>query len=192
MISISINSNKKESKQVKYNQLFNLYYSPLVGFAYSYLKNREEAEDKVQDVFCNLWNRIDEIDYQANVKSFLFTSTKNLCISTLRHRICGEKFRINQIDTQLGCLALEYSTIKQVELNELKEQIDNILKSMSPDVREIFVKNRDGGKSYVEIAQELDISVKTVEKKMSKAIKIFRKNLSEYDFLLFLILLPKI
>lgn len=179
----------KEGTLAKYNQLFDLYYSSLVGFANSYLKNREEAEDKVQDVFCNLWNRIDNVDYQANVKSFLFTSTKNLCISTLRHRICDEKFRNNQVDAQLSCVALEYSTIKEVELNELKEQIDNILKSMDPVVREIFVKNRDEGKSYVEIAEELNISVKTVEKKMSRAIKIFKKNLSEYDFLLLLLLL---
>lgn len=188
------NSNSKGT--AKYKELFDLYYNSLVGFASSYLKDEAEAEDVVQDVFCKIWQTRDLINYDANVKSLLFTSTKNRCITNLRSRICNKKFidkEQTKIDNeaQLDILALEYSTIQNVELKELQEQIDIILNLLPEDMRQIFTMNRDKGMKYVEIANELNISVKTVEKKMTNTLKIFRKHLSDYEMMLLVLFVLK-
>lgn len=182
-----INLRNKDSinSTSKYEDLFNLYYRGLVGFANSYIKNLEESEDIVQDVFTGIWNKNIELNYNSNVKSYLFTSTKNRCISHLRSRACDEGYH-KKNDAKLSILALEHSTLNYIEFNELKEQIGRILNSLPEDMCAIFLMNRNDGKSYIEIADELNISVKTVEKKMSNTIKIFRKNLSDYDFILFM------
>lgn len=173
-----------------FNELFHLYHDPLVGYAASYLRNREDAEDVVQDVFVRIWDMRQEICPDKSLKSLLFTATKNQCISLLRsriHRDAQELHKIHPADLQLkiDLIALEYSTLETIEFEDLQGQISAILASLPEDHRRFFLMNREEGMQYTDIAKSAGISVKTVEKKMSATLRIFRHKLKEYNFLLF-------
>lgn len=162
-----------------FNRIYSQYYPSLVGFARSYLKEQDAAEDVVQDVLLKIWDRIDEIDEEKNVKSLLLTATRNQCVSFLRMK----QIRSVQerIDVETNIIALEYSTIKTIEFNDLYAQIDRILDSLPKDYKTIFLQNRFEGTSYSTLAEERGISIKTVEKRMSGILKIFRNKLQNEE-----------
>lgn len=165
-----------------FNKLFGLYRTPLVGFAQSYLKNRADAEDLVHDVFAMIWDTISDVDSCRNIRSLLFTVTKNRCVSVLRNRVkyIDHSMSSSELRSKIEQIALEYSTIEEIETEELQAQIDNIMGTLPDDYREIFLLNREHGKSYSNIAEKRGISVKTVEKKMSATLRIFRSKLREF------------
>lgn len=184
----------KDSKNRSlFNDLFKIYYDSLVGFAYSYLKSEDEAKDIVQEVFLRVWNMVDELNSDKNIRSLLFTSTKNKCISVLRHRtvvqehVSDEASRINY-QAKIDLLALKYSTINEIEFNELNRQLDDIIASLPDDYRTIFQLHRKEGLSYAEISERLGISQKTVDKKITATLKIFRNKLRDDYFIIFLFL----
>ncbi|TDQ77923.1 RNA polymerase sigma-70 factor [Sphingobacterium yanglingense] len=160
-----------------FNRLFDEYRTALVSFARSYLKDSDLAEDIVQDVFVKIWSRISEINDSSETKNLVFTVTKNACISYLRQQANSIKYQ-NAVLAKIELLALENSTIEQIELKELQSRIDSTLKSLPLDYQEIFLLNRDEGLRYTDIAQQKSISVKTVEKKISLTLKKLRNSLS--------------
>lgn len=176
-----------------FDDLFRLYHTSLVGYAYSYLHNREDAEDIVQEVFIRIWSKAEEIRANGNLNSLLFIITRNLCISTLRSKIHKDAQHFqkqNPVDLQLkiDLVALEHSILETIEFEELQEQIDHILDTLPEDHRRFFLMNRNEGIQYADIARDAGISVKTVEKKMSTTLRILRHKLK--DFQLFTFLLP--
>lgn len=170
-------------KEKTYKQLFDSYYDPLVGFAISYLKNSSEAEDVVQDVFLKLWDRRSETHNTTNLKSLLFTATKNRCISSLRNVKCSRKYLENL--NYINIIALENSQLSELECEDLSRQIESVIETLPEDYRKIFFMSRIDNMSHLEIAQQLNISIKTVEKKIGGTLKLFRKKLSDYHYTIF-------
>lgn len=171
-----------------FNELFSLYRTPLLGYAFSYLKSREDAEDVVQDVFVRIWDMIERVELEGNLKSLLFISTRNQCISVLRSRIFRDSKDSRRQDSgtlqaKIDLIALEYSTLEAIEFEELHQQIMNILDDLPEDQRQFFLQNRLEGMQYSDIARNSGISIKTVEKKMSAALRVFRHKLKDYQFL---------
>ncbi|TKG91996.1 RNA polymerase sigma-70 factor [Puteibacter caeruleilacunae] len=155
-------------------EMFLKHYSPLCNFALNYVNDRFTAEDIVQNLFIELWekNTIEQIDIPER---FLLRSVKFKCIDFLRQHKSTVDYS----------LIPELSTEEPQDLNE--EDIDPLLHyfaaKLPPKTRQVFMMSRMNNLTYAEIAKELDISQKTVENQMSRALKTLRKLLKENDLL---------
>lgn len=176
-------SDKKLIKEVKkgdiksFETLFKDYYEELCFYAKHYLKDLDQAEEAVQDVFFNIWKGREWIKIRQSVKSYLYTSTRNKCLKIIRSQNMADQYS----DYIKNAPGEQVSTpVDELNAKELNLLIENTLKELPERAREIFRMNRFQGLKYGEIADKLSISVKTVESNMGKALKIFRKNLNEY------------
>ncbi len=145
----------------------------------------DEAKSIVHDVFIKLWEKRDEIDMQKSVKSYLYTSVNNRSLNFIRD---NKKFSKNE--TVYDNLSNTGANIEDVlAAEEVQNKIDAVLNKLNPKVKRIFELSRYEGKKYKEIAEEMNLSVKTVETHMSTALKELRKYLKEYlTIIVFLIL----
>jgi len=165
-----------------FEELFKEYFVPLMAFSRRILADEDDAREVVHQVFINLWEKRSEIDLSTSLKSYLFTSVNNRSLNVIRDR---KKFSSEEVPERAG----EWDVSAQIESMELEEKIREVIDSLPERCREIFELNRFDGLKYSEIAVQLDISVKTVENQMSKALKILREKLAKYlTILLWLIL----
>jgi RNA polymerase sigma-70 factor (ECF subfamily) len=165
-----------------FEKLFREYFSPLMAFARKILGDEDDAREVVHQVFIKLWERRSEIDMSTSLKSYLFTAVNNRSLNMIRDR---KKFSSEEVPEQAG----EWDVSAELESMELEDRIRASISTLPERCREIFELNRFDGLSYGEIARELDISVKTVENQMTKALKILREQLSRYLGLLLWMLL---
>ena len=156
----------------KIETLFLAHYEALHRYAFSILKDTDEAGDMVQSVFLKLLEKQDNLNIETSAKAYLFRSVYHQCINHIKKEAAKEK--------HYSGLATEgYAELEQVSPGEheeaLKQRIDKVLDQLPPQCRTVFIKSRAEQKKYVEIAVELNISVKTVEAHMSKALKLIRQ-----------------
>ena len=163
--------------QRSFEELFREYFPPLMVFARKILSDEDDAREVVHKVFINLWEKREKIDLSASLKSYLFTSVHNRSLNVIRDR---KKFSSEEVPEVPG----EWDVSAQIESMELEEKIMETIESLPERCRQIFELNRFDGLKYSEIATKLDISVKTVENQMSKALKILREKLMKYMTLL--------
>lgn len=149
------------------------------------MKDIDIAKEIVQEVFTRLWEKRESIDPQNKTISYLGTAVRNRCLNYLRD---NKKFSSGI--TALEGLGENHSYVEQDELvsEELKRKISEATDALPEKCRKIFLLNRMENKKYKEIADELNISVKTVEAQMSKALKFMRERLAEYISVLILLL----
>lgn len=167
----------KEGDEEAFSRLFDGYYVALCFFAAKYLGDMDLSRSRVQQVFVDLWVKREKIDISSSVKSYLYRSVKNRCIDYLRKERITSKTsesveNINQIPFR-----------DLVEEAELKKRLNSVINQLPEKCREIFLLCRFEGLKYAEIAQKLNISVKTVEMQMGIALKRLRNNLSDYQMI---------
>ena len=160
-----------------FEMLFRAHFKGLSYFALEYVKDVDIAREIVQEIFARLWEKRESIDPQSNTVSYLGTAVRNRCLNHIRD---NRKFSPGMLE--LEGLGDEHSYVEQDELvtEELKQKITEATDALPEKCRNIFLLNRMENKKYQEIADELDISVKTVEAQMSKALKIMRDKLKEF------------
>ncbi len=163
--------------EANFEILFRSHFSGLCYFAQKYVKDFETAKEIVQDAFLSLWEKRDTIDMEKPVKSYLATIIHNKCTNHLRD---NRKFDQNILNIENLLEVPEYDGADSMVENELKERIDASIAELPEKCREIFVMNRYENLKYQEIADKLQISVKTVETQMSKALQHMRIRLAEY------------
>ncbi len=168
-----------------FEELFKTHFKPLCGFANKYLKDVDLAKEIVHDVFVKLWEKREQIDMNKAVKSYLYTAVNNKSLNHIRD---NKKF-VNSDYIIENETDWNYSD-NLVEL-EIQEKITATLDSLPPKCREVFKLSRYENLKYKQIAERLNISVKTVESHMSKALKALRKNLSEYLTSLLLLIISQ-
>jgi RNA polymerase sigma-70 factor, ECF subfamily len=170
--------------------LFRKFYVRLCAFANKFLNDPDESQEIVQEVFTRLWEGRDEIDPEYSLKSYIFKIVQNLSINKLRRRKVESRYsdiyRLVYIDH------LEYSTYESLLARELEENIAQSIGKLPAECRKIFELSREEGLKYKEIAETLNISVKTVEAQMSKALRFLRIELSEYLSLILVALISNI
>ena len=165
-----------------FEKLFRSFFPPLMVFAKKILVDEDDAREVVQQVFISVWEKRKEIDLSASLKSYLFTSVHNRSLNVIRDR---KKFSSAGVPDVAG----EFDVSAVIESMELEDKIMEVVRSLPEKCREVFEMNRFDGLKYGEIAGRLNISVKTVENQMSKALKILREKLSKYmTILLWLIM----
>jgi len=160
-----------------FEKLFKTLFPSLAHFARKYVPDNDTAKEIAHDVFLNLWEKRENIDSSTSLKSYLFTSVYNRCMNYIRdHR------KFNRDEQIFDILEQEEQSVPHdpLEEQELESRIIESMNSLPPRCKEIFMLNRFEGINYAEIAEKLDISVKTVETQMSKALRILREKLIDY------------
>lgn len=175
-------ANLQAGDKTAFEQLFRHYYRPLCVFAARILQNTDEAEELVQDFFVRFWEKRGQIAIETSLKSYLFRSVKNLSLNALKH----EQIKLKHASHVIAQSEESDYDDQFVEV-DLREDIEKSIAALPEKRREIFRLSREEGLKYREIAERLNISVKTVEAQMGLAIKYLRESLKKYNFFLFLI-----
>ena len=157
--------------------LFRAYFSQLCAFSKKFVNDPDEAKEIVHIVFVNLWQKRDEIDTSSPLKSYLFRAVHNRSLNYLRD---NKKLVRFQQPLETDQLDVYFESRDYLEENELEQKINTALEVLPEKCREIFMLSRFEGLKYREIADKLEISVKTVETQMTRAMKILREMLIDY------------
>lgn len=173
----------KEGNMKIFDYLFHYYYSGLVVFSFKYVEDMAVAEDLVQDFFFQLWRNRQKIVIRQSIKSYFFSSVKNKSLDFLKHRKIGDKI-IKELTYSSSDAFDEPDFLVESELNK---QINEAINKLPVKCRKIFLMNRFEGIKPEQIARQENISVRTVEGHIGKAIKILRDELRPH-LPLFLIL----
>jgi len=158
--------------------LFRKYFVRLCCFANKFLNDPEEAKEIVQDVFTQLWEEKEDINPEESLNAFLFKVTQNNSINKLRRRKVESKYI--EIYRFVYVEHTDISPYKSLLAYELNDNINRVICKMPPQCRKIFELSRFNGLKYREIASTLQISIKTVEAQMSKALMLLRTELKDY------------
>ncbi|MCW0481317.1 RNA polymerase sigma-70 factor [Gaoshiqia sediminis] len=156
-----------------FSKVFDEYYSSLCFFSNKYLEDMDLARSLVQEVFVDLWTKRENIALKYSVKSYLYTAVKNRSIDYLR------TVRKNVKLSAVGDCQLETPFRDALEEAELNDRINKSINELPEKCREVFVLCRFEGLKYSQIAEKLNISVKTVEMQMGIALKKMREKLSD-------------
>jgi RNA polymerase sigma-70 factor, ECF subfamily len=160
-----------------FEMIFRTYYQPLCRYAYSFLDDKEEAEEVVQSTFITVWEKRKSIDIQISLKSYLYRMVRNACLNVIKH----EKIKQQHVAHELAVTDASYESVSEkVNATELESKITEAMKALPEQCRIVFQLSRFEELKYQEIADQLQISVKTVENHMGKALKIMREKLKEY------------
>lgn len=169
--------------QTAFELLFRFYYPGLVVFASQIISDRDEAEEIVQDFFVNVWTARKSIHQSSSMKSYFFVSVKNRAFNYLKEEQIREK-TLSQLRE-----IVEKDTLFQPDLfveSELQKEITKAMGKLPARTREVFLMSRFKGITNNEIAIRLQLSKRTVETQISKALKILRNELKDYKFLMLL------
>jgi RNA polymerase sigma-70 factor, ECF subfamily len=168
----------KNSNSSAFQILFYRYYESLYSFFWNRTQSEELAKDFVQDVFTRLWQHRDNLNPELSIKSYLFRTAQNLLIDFFRKKK-------TQTASHEDLIKIEPSE-NPSELYDLEESVVKAISELPDDLRMVFLLNRFDGLKYKQIADSLNISIKTVESRISKTLKILRESL---DYLLLLLIL---
>jgi len=158
----------------EFEKVFREHFTPLSNLAYTVVKNADVAKDVVQQVFLRLWQIRNETTIQHSIKSYLYRAVVN---TSLNH-ISKEK-RFTSIETQKVEPTIDIEDIHNTEQSKdlLDAKVHEAINALSPVCREVFQLSRFSDLTNKEIASQLKISVKAVEKHITKALKVLREKL---------------
>ena len=166
----------KKGETHAFDQLFDRYSQRLYRFSKSLLKNHEDAEGIVQEVFFRIWKKRDELNEKKSFQSFLFSISYNLIVDQFRQRVKDQKYEQFIIkQAQQNYLNPE----NNLEYKELKNQVKKAVNELPERRKKIYRLSREKGLSYKEIASLLQIKSKTVENQLNLALKHIRKRLGD-------------
>ena len=163
--------NYAELTPKEYQEVFDQFYDNIRGYIYFKCGDQDLAEDLAQDTFIKLWENRSKID-RSTVKSYLYTIAGNLTINYLKRQQLKYKF-VNQSEQRTEKSNPEFI----LEMKEYEAKLQGVIETLPEGSREVFLMNRLEDIKYKDIAERLGISVKAVEKRMSKALKIIRDSL---------------
>lgn len=171
-----------------FEKLFKDQYPILCGYARKYLDDVDQAEEIVQEMFFNFWQKREKMEINISIEAYLFRSVRNSCLNYLKHLKIREEYRLA---TNHEIRKKEQEVHDNVVTLELQARIDQVIDQLPPERKKIFKMSRYEELKYKEIAEKLNLSIKTVEAQMGKALKYLRLHLSDY-LSLFIILTVEI
>lgn len=158
-----------------FDLIYNHYCHKLHNFVLMYLKQEEDAEEIVQEVFVKIWQSLEKIDVYASFESFLFTIAYNTTMSLLRKRLSETKSReylksMQQIDAA-------NEVINEIQFKELNQKVQLLLNNLTPRQKEIYILSREEGLTHQEIAKKLNISTSTVNNHLVNTFKYLKSRI---------------
>lgn len=152
-------------------ELFNQMYQPVKNYVYYKVGDMQIAEDVTQDTFIKIWEKRKKIK-QETVKSLLYTIANNLCKNKFEHQQVVFEFANNYKQNE-SIASPEF----ELELKEFNEKLQHAIGNLSEKQRIVFLMNRIDGLTYNQIADNLGLSVKAVEKRMKNALGELKKTI---------------
>lgn len=163
-----------------FQELFERYFRSLVTYAYRYVNDWNVSEDIVQDVFMALWVNRNEIDFEEPVKPYLYRATYNRSINHLNSVLVQRRVdHTDNLDELIDYEILSYNQHDNLLLKEIEEEISSFVRTLPEQRKKVFLLSREENMKNKEIAFLLNISEKTVEKHITKALSDIRTHLTE-------------
>lgn len=168
-----------------FEHLFKAHYKELHAYAGVMLRDMDMAEEIVQGMFLRFWEKRELLNVQTSIKAYLYKCVYNDSMNYLKHQKVKTKYH----DFAAYTMNNEYEPASsRVELSELEIKLQEALNELPEACRTIFQMSRFEELKYREIAEQLDLSIKTVENQMGKALKILRLKLVDFVMLMALAL----
>ncbi len=174
-ITFDLLNRLKNGDMLAFDKVYQLYSHKLFSFVFRILKNEDEAEDIVQEVFVKIWESRERLGDFKLLNSYIFTIAYNQSIDLIRKRIHNSKYLEHLKNASI--LQESVSIITDVEFNELSNQVDGLIQNLPERQKQVYLLHREEGLTYPEIAERLGISKNTVENHMVKALKYLRENM---------------
>lgn len=166
------------NKEGAYKTLFEEYYAPFCMYAKRFIEDKEIREDIVSDVFASLWDRSDAYDFQSEtIIAYIKMCVKNSCLNYLRHKEYEWSYA-EMLRNRAPVYEKEADSIYTVD--EMYKMLYNTLDKLPENYRTVFLKSFFEGKSHAEIAEEMSLSVKSINRYKQKTMELLRKDLKDY------------
>ncbi len=194
MFSIETKIELKKGNPDAFKDVFRLLYPRLKGYCKLFVPDESKAEDIVQECFITFWEKRETIDIQKRIESFLFVIVRNRCLNFLKnqrlesHNIPPENLQIAELQYlyQLDLAEKEEKSLEEMLIQSFQKSVNTLPAKM----KEVFVKCKLEGKKQKEVAEELGISIKMVEKQIAKAKNHIREQLlKKYPAMIVLIVM---
>jgi RNA polymerase sigma-70 factor, ECF subfamily len=181
MFSIETKRELQKGNPEAFKEVFRLLYPRLKGYCKLFVSDENEVEDLIQESFITLWEKRETIEIQKRLESFLFVIIRNKCLNFLKsQRIDSENISLENLQIaelqylyQLDLAEKEEKSLEELLIQTFQESVNELPAKM----KEVFVKCKLEGKKQKDVAEELGISIKMVEKQISKAKKQIREQL---------------
>lgn len=159
-----------------FEKLFKCYYLPLTRFSWRYVKSKAVAEELVQEIFSEIWEDRRELNIVESVRSYLYKAVKHRSLNYLKHQRIEFKYDRRWIEEKETVATIDFTDQERIE--QIKEAIQKAVEELPPRSKMTYKLHRYDGLTYREIAEVMDVSVKTVESQMTRTLKILRERLS--------------
>ncbi len=161
--------------ETAFEQVFKTYFKKLHAYALSLINDEADAEEMVQQVFFKLWERADRLSFSGSIAAYLYRAVHNECLNFLKHEKVKAGHRLQV------AYRMKNDAIPEKGMNkELEQQFRQAMNELPEQCRTVFQLSRFEDMKYREIADQLDISVKTVENHMGKALRLLRLKLVDF------------
>lgn len=167
----------RNGSEEAFEELFLTYYAPLCTFVWRYVRSDHIAEELVQDVFANIWEKKEMLDPKGTIKAYLYQSVKNNALDYIKHQKVVNQYLDERAQTEKRTIHQESIQPPETEFVKAARQA---VEELPERAREVYKLHRKDGLTYREIAEVMEISPKTVESQMSRALNILRSRLSRY------------
>lgn len=159
--------------------LYNNYWKVLYISSYNLLKDKEVCEEIIQDVFIDIWNKRDKLDIKVSLKSYLYACVRYKVFAQYRTNKLPRVELLEELDRRL-----QYTTPEtKIMHKELKQHIKLVIDGLPKKCKKVYKLSRNEQLSHKEIAEQLDISIKTVENHITNALRVLRTSLGHVLFL---------
>ncbi len=169
-----------------FEMLFNTHYKALVGYGRTIVKDQEEAEDIVQQVFVSVWEKRTTMIVHTSFRAMLYSAVHNASLNRIKHQSVKREHarHVTLTGTSIG-------SSYEMQYRELQTRINKAIDQLPEQCARIFKMSRFDELKYQEIADKLGLSVKTVENQMGKALKVLREDLKEYLTIIVILILKR-
>lgn len=154
--------------QTAYKELYLVFYKPLMQFAYSFVRSYENSEEIVSDVFLNIWKKRETLTKVQNLKLYLFVSTKNTALNYLRSQ---KKPLLQAEQYQVQLQSIYFDPERLMITEEMVNRVQAAIRKLPPRCQLIFKLVKEDGLKYREVAELLNLSLKTVENQVTTATR---------------------
>ncbi len=165
-----------KDREEEFEKVFKAHFKSLHAYARTIVRDDIMAEEMVQNVFCRLWEKTEQIEIRESVSGYLYRSVYHESLNYLKHLKVREAYHNYAVNN------MEHSnnTSHNLELHELEYRLENALKELPEKCRTIFQMSRFEELKYQEIADRLQLPVKTIENQMGKALRLLRIKLVDF------------
>lgn len=167
----------EEEDQQSFEKLFKLFYPKLLRFCMHYVKHKESAEEIVSDVFVNVWTKRKSLSHIRNIETYLFVSVKNASLNHIRQ---VGTHRPAYLEEEYAEPVTTDDPEKELEKRELISKMDEAINALPPQCRIIFSLIKEDGLKYKQVAEILNLSPRTIETQLVRAMKKLDNLLSPY------------